>query len=438
MLSIPGDVIQVIIEFLNYDSISNFYESLGKDSKRNIITFLSRKYKIIDNNNYFSKNKIDDQLWRAVDTVDKGHQEILSMLLKVDGIDVNQVDKYGRTPFYLAARNGSKEIVSMLLEVDSIDVNLAEKDGWTPLWIAAYEGHQDIVSKLLKVLDIDVNQAAKDGRTPLYVAASKGHKEIVLMLLKGKNYNTVDDDGWKMSTKNGKRLNRHWAKANRLWAKEYVNRADKNGFTPLCIAAKNDHDDIVLALMEVEGIIIDGEVIATYCQYRYGYEFLEGPMTKAEADWVKQKKTMAKMLLKARGWILYEWAWYTYDDVLRNLIKDTDIFIMKDTEYVSCKTDIILEATCEALKKQIKASVEYWIEEEHEINKGFWQQELYEIESDLDHAERHLRYDPNNNEKKKKRDYYLSAKNSIIGRRQEVEARLESLKVIDYQVCWFE
>ena len=38
------------------------------------------------------------------------------------------------------------------------------------------------------------------------------------------------------------------------------------------------------------------------------------------------------------------------------------------------------------LKKQIKASVEYWIEEEHEINKGFWQQELYEIESDLDQS----------------------------------------------------
>ena len=46
MSSIPGDVIQVIIEFLKYESILKFYECLGKDSKINIITFLSRKYKI--------------------------------------------------------------------------------------------------------------------------------------------------------------------------------------------------------------------------------------------------------------------------------------------------------------------------------------------------------------------------------------------------------
>ena len=67
MLSIPSDVIEVIIEFLNYDSISNFYESLGKDISKNlIIPFLSRKYKIIDNNKFFSKNKIDERLFFSI------------------------------------------------------------------------------------------------------------------------------------------------------------------------------------------------------------------------------------------------------------------------------------------------------------------------------------------------------------------------------------
>ena len=98
MLSIPGDVIQVIIEFLKYDSISNFYECLGKDiSKTNIITFLSRKYKIIDNNKFFSKNKIDEGLWSAV-IFDR--KEIASMLLKVDGIKVNKVYRDGETHYF--------------------------------------------------------------------------------------------------------------------------------------------------------------------------------------------------------------------------------------------------------------------------------------------------------------------------------------------------
>ena len=261
-----------------------------------------------------------------------------------------------------------KEIVSMLLKVDGIDVNQANEVEQTPLWRAAYEGHQEIVSMLLKVEGIDVNQA------------------------------------------------------------------DKNGETPLCMAAKKHHNDIVLALMEVEGIIIDGEVIATYCQF--GDDFIEGLWTKPERDWVKQK-TMAKMLLKARGWILYEWVWYA-DEALRNLIKDTDIFIMNDREYVSCKTDIILEATCEALRKEIKASAKYWIKEEHEISNIHWLQDLYEIDELCIEYSRDLRCDPNNNERKKKRDDWIEAKNSMIRRQKAVEARRESLEVIDHIICRFE
>ena len=89
MLSIPGDVIEVIIEFLNYDSISKFYECLGQDISKNlIIPFLSRKYKIIDNNKFFSKNKIDERLFFSI-IFDR--KDIVSMLLKVDGIKVNKV-----------------------------------------------------------------------------------------------------------------------------------------------------------------------------------------------------------------------------------------------------------------------------------------------------------------------------------------------------------
>ena len=182
IISIPDVLLEAIIEFLNYDSIFNFYEYPRKYiSKKIIIPFLSRKYKILDNNKYFSKNKINDQLCRAVD---KDHKEIVSMLLKVEGIDVNQAWDNGQTPLYRAAEKGHKEIVSILLKVEGIDVNQAEEHGETPLWIAVNKGHKEIVSMLLKVEGIDVNQADNDGVTPLWIAAHFMREEIVSILLK--------------------------------------------------------------------------------------------------------------------------------------------------------------------------------------------------------------------------------------------------------------
>ena len=111
-------------------------------------------------------------------------KKIVLMLLEVEGIDVNKENKYGETPLYVAAWKGHTEIISMLLKVDGIDVNQADEDSETPLWRAAYNGQQEIVSILLKVDGIDVNQADKNGRTPLWVAALNGHQKIVSMLKK--------------------------------------------------------------------------------------------------------------------------------------------------------------------------------------------------------------------------------------------------------------
>ena len=71
------------------------------------------------------------------------------MLLKVEGIYVYQANKDGRTPLCPAAFEGHQEIVSMLLKVEGIDVNLAY-NGETPLFKAAQKNQQEIVSMLQK------------------------------------------------------------------------------------------------------------------------------------------------------------------------------------------------------------------------------------------------------------------------------------------------
>jgi ankyrin repeat protein len=58
---------------------------------------------------------------------------VVEMLLKMDGIDLNQVDTtYGRTPLLWAAIYGHKEVVGMLLAMDGIDLNPVDpKSGQT-------------------------------------------------------------------------------------------------------------------------------------------------------------------------------------------------------------------------------------------------------------------------------------------------------------------
>ena len=148
--------------------------------------------------------------------------------------------KYGETPLYVAAQNGDKQIVQILLEKGKPNVDLPDqvlllflflfffslshfsiffinvKKGRTPLYIAAKEGYEQIVQLLLEkgnpnvdlpdqvLLCIDFIDLVsfffqfliflfifhvKNGATPLYIAAFKGHKQIVQILLEKGNPN---------------------------------------------------------------------------------------------------------------------------------------------------------------------------------------------------------------------------------------------------------
>jgi ankyrin repeat protein len=56
---------------------------------------------------------------------------------KSDKIDVNQQDRYGRTPLQIAVRYGHDKVVTLLLQSSTIDVNLQDRNGGTPLHLAA-------------------------------------------------------------------------------------------------------------------------------------------------------------------------------------------------------------------------------------------------------------------------------------------------------------
>ena len=144
--------------------------------------------------------------------------ERVEMLLKVEGIQVNQTCNWGATPLAIAAYKGCHEVVEMLLGRKDININLAMNDGRTPLFIAATKGHIKVVDMLLKVDVIEVNEPTKRGSTPLLAAADKGHHKIVELMLRRQDI--------------------------------LVNKAHRNGKTPLGAAHDKYHTKVEMLLMD--------------------------------------------------------------------------------------------------------------------------------------------------------------------------------------------
>lgn len=137
----------------------------------------------------------------------------------VNGVDLTQRDEIGRPPLYLAVKYHQLDIVDELCTAESI--NVPDNYGRSPLLLALDCRKPEIVNVLLAQEGIDVNKAdTHSGATPLCLAAHGGDFEIVKALLK----------------------NRHID----------VNLASVQGTTPLIVAVRNSHLDVVAALLDAD------------------------------------------------------------------------------------------------------------------------------------------------------------------------------------------
>ena len=96
-------------------------------------------------------------------------------------LNINQTDKYGKTPLHYAAKSGCKDIVELLLS-QGVDVNILDQHHETPLHIAVVHKYKDIVELLLSQ-GADVNISDQHHETPLYIAVIHKQREIVELLL---------------------------------------------------------------------------------------------------------------------------------------------------------------------------------------------------------------------------------------------------------------
>jgi len=172
---------------------------------------------------------------------EKGLKGIAKVLLDHD-VNINVRDKLHYTPLHLASENGNTDVVVHLIS-NNADINAKNRFGRTPLDLAVANGHDEVIRSLIAG-GANVNAQPERGVRPLIMASYRGYTKIAEILV-----NSAADVN---ATSNGESaLHRaaYWGHkdvAELLIARgAEVCAKDQRGRTPLQLAEKRNHTDIV-------------------------------------------------------------------------------------------------------------------------------------------------------------------------------------------------
>lgn len=112
--------------------------------------------------------------------------------LVLGGFDPNTLDAEGNSGLTLALSESSFKVAEVLLGLDEIDINVVNKAGWNALALAAVRGHEGAMRRL-----IDRKVAIPNGGlTPLHHSAAGGHLPVMrLLLAHGSNPDAIGPRG---------------------------------------------------------------------------------------------------------------------------------------------------------------------------------------------------------------------------------------------------
>ncbi|KAM4795604.1 receptor-interacting serine/threonine-protein kinase 4 [Rhinophrynus dorsalis] len=111
----------------------------------------------------------------------QGHLNIVKLLAKQQGVNINAQTSDGRTPLHLAAQRGHYRVARILVELHC-DVNIQNSQMKTPLHVAAETGHTSTARFLLS-RGADFNAVTSQGYTALDLASHHGHFSAIKLLM---------------------------------------------------------------------------------------------------------------------------------------------------------------------------------------------------------------------------------------------------------------
>ncbi|XP_052076711.1 uncharacterized protein LOC127714683 isoform X2 [Mytilus californianus] len=179
-----------------------------------------------------------------------GYSDIVQLLLEFN-FDINESDKFGRTPLFVACllgKEGHEEVVNVLLK-NNADHSLCDENKRSPLLVASREENDSIVKALLQH-NADVNQCDVNGNSPLLVASSDSPLSTVKILSdKMTDFSKCNNKGQTpifVASINGKvDVLKHLLPL----CKVNVSKHDNEGRSPLFIACKKGYSEVVNLLL---------------------------------------------------------------------------------------------------------------------------------------------------------------------------------------------
>ncbi|XP_016312579.1 caskin-2 [Sinocyclocheilus anshuiensis] len=171
-------------------------------------------------------------------------------------LNINYQDPDGFSALHHAALTGTTELLSLLLDAQAV-VDIKDSNGMRPLHYAAWQGKADSVLMLLRS-GAAVNNASHDGQIPLHLAAQYGHYEVSEMLLQHQSNPCILNKAKKtpldLACEFGRVKVAQLLLSSNMVASllegDRKDGSDSNCNTPLHLAARNGHKDVIRLLLK--------------------------------------------------------------------------------------------------------------------------------------------------------------------------------------------
>jgi ankyrin repeat protein len=174
--------------------------------------------------------------------------------LLAQGQNPDRRDSYRRTPLHVAAYGGQHDAMRALV-AGGADPNAVERDRYDIVTIAAVANDVPTLRLALELGASAKNVTSRYDGTALIAAAHLGHAEVVRTLIRsGAPLDHVNNLGWTALIESivlGDGGARHTETLKALIdAGANVNRADRNGTTPLALARSRRYEPMVKLLIQ--------------------------------------------------------------------------------------------------------------------------------------------------------------------------------------------